>query len=667
MSTADIDSQDGCTVRLQEFEELERLAGIGSWRWDLPSLAAAGTDVMHWSRELCRMLGRRNQRLIGGADELVIYFAPDSWTRLRDAIDRARRTGEPWELELDAIREDDTGVRVISRGEAERDATGRIVRLRGTVQDITARRELTREPVELRARGEGAPPSTFDFLTYASHAMRTPMADIVGMATLLQEKEAGPAREGLETIRASSETLLGILNDVLDYAKLESGELVMERVPFVLEGMVEDVIDAMSDAAAHKGLELQFFVSGELPPFVVGDTLRLRQILLNLLSNAVRSTVRGGVTVLAEPYGEESEERVTVRFAVSDTGPGLSDEQIQNMFRGFIGADDRAPRPGSGAGLGLRISRRLVEMMGGSAGVQSLPGEGSTFWFTVPLRLSPIPLPTPLSYEALRGKRVLVVGNQPMSLLLIRQQLESLGLAMVTARNEAEAAAALERGVPFCSVLIDVDMAGSDSENLARRLRTRASLDVLPVIFAGSVRDHAMMTSAAGMGSAEYLVKPVRKGSLARTLGRLVRGENLDASNDGALRPLTGVSVLLAEDNLTNQRVSLMMLSRLGCDAEAVENGEAAVEAVRRKPYDLILLDCQMPVLDGWGAARAIRQLEASCGRRTPILALTANALPGDRERCLDAGMDEYLTKPLSLPQLHAELARWTQSAAPAS
>jgi CheY-like chemotaxis protein len=326
-----------------------------------------------------------------------------------------------------------------------------------------------------------------------------------------------------------------------------------------------------------------------------------------------------------------------------------------------------APGVGTGAGLGLRISRRLVEMMGGSSGVQSLPGEGSTFWFTVPLRMSPISLPIPLSYEALRGKRVLVIGSQPMSLLLVRQQLESLGIAMTTAHNEAEAINALERGVPFCAVLIDVDMAGSESENMARRLRTRAQLEVLPVIFAGSVRDHAMMTSAAGMGSAEYLVKPVRKGSLARTLGRLVRGESMEADAAGALHTLTNLSVLLAEDNLTNQRVSLMMLSRLGCQAEAVENGEAAVEAFRRKAYDLILLDCQMPVLDGWGAARAIRQLEAGLGRRTPILALTANALPGDRERCLDAGMDEYLTKPLSLLQLHAELAKWTQLAGPAS
>jgi CheY-like chemotaxis protein len=416
--------------------------------------------------------------------------------------------------------------------------------------------------------------------------------------------------------------------------------------------------------AAKKGLEMQFFVSGELPAVVLGDSLRLRQILLNFLSNAIKFTEQGMVTVLVEPSEEDSSGGVGVRFAVSDTGPGLSDAEQGKLFQTFTQVDPSTTRKHGGTGLGLSISRRLAEMMGGKVGVQSLKGEGSTFWFTARLALSPVPLPAPLSDEALAGKRILVVGSHPMGLLLMRQQLESLGMVMTTARNEAEALAQAEREAPdgteFAAALVDVDIAGTDAMDLVRRMRARSAAARLPVVFLGTVRDQTLMTEAAGMGSTAYLMKPLRKASLTRALCRLIHRP--DGSVVDARAPIARIEadVLLAEDNITNQKVATMMLHRFGCRADVVGNGEEAILALRRKRYDVVLMDCQMPIMDGWETAAAIRELEAGQAR-TPIIALTANALSGDRERCIAAGMDDYLTKPLSLMHLHAQLTKWTK------
>ena len=640
-----------------DLEEAQRLARVGSWRWEMLP------DRVEWSRELFRMLGRDpNEGGVNYEDHPQLYTM-ESFARLDRAVQRALRTGEPYELELEAIRSDGGHFWVVARGEAERDATGAICGLRGTMQDVTARRAAEMALRDAKEAAEAAARTKSDFLANMSHEIRTPMNGVVGMTSLLLQTElTGEQRDCLETVRASSEALLAILNDVLDFSKIEAGKLEIERVPFDMERMVEDAIDVVAESASQKGLEMQFYVNSELPAVVVGDSLRLRQILLNFLSNAIKFTEKGSVTVLVEPSEEQSGYGVGVRFAVSDTGRGLTDAEQAMLFRSFTQVDASTTRKHGGTGLGLSISKRLAEMMGGKVGVQSLPGEGSTFWFTTTLGVSDIPLPAPLSDELLEGRRVLVAGNQPMALLLVRQQVESLGLRMVTARTEAEACAAVEREMPedqqFSAALVDVDMAGTDPMELARQLRARSTAAVLPLVFLGTVRDQTLMTEAAGMGSSAYLMKPLRKASLTRALCRLIRRP------DGAeMTPVAGfdgvqADVLLAEDNLTNQKVALMMLRRLGCRADVVTNGEEALAAVRSKRYDMVLMDCQMPVMDGWAAAAAIRAGESN-GTHTPIIALTANALSGDRERCMAAGMDDYLTKPLSLLQLQAQLTKW--------
>ena len=651
------EAETALAQRQTDLEEAQRLARVGSWRWEMIP------DRVEWSRELFRMLGRDPNKGAVNYEEHPQLYTMESFARLDRAVQRALRTGEPYELELEAIRSDGSHFWAVGRGEAERDATGAICGLRGTLQDVTARRAAEMALREAKEAAETAARTKSDFLANMSHEIRTPMNGVVGMTSLLLQTElTGEQRDCLETVRASSEALLAILNDVLDFSKIEAGKLEIERVPFDLERTVEDAIDVVAESASQKGLEMQFYVNSELPAVVVGDSLRLRQILLNFLSNAIKFTDSGSVTVLVEPAEEQSGPGVGVRVAVSDTGRGLTEAEQATLFRSFTQVDASTTRKHGGTGLGLSISKRLAEMMGGKVGVQSLPGEGSTFWFTTMLGVSEIPLPAPLSDELLEGRRLLVAGNQPMALLLVRQQVESLGLRMVTARTEAEACAAVEREMPedqqFSAALVDVDMAGTDPMELARQLRARSTAAVLPLVFLGTVRDQTLMTEAAGMGSTAYLMKPLRKASLTRALCRMIRRP--DGAEMTALTSLGGVTadVLLAEDNLTNRKVALMMLQRLGCRTDVVANGAEALEAVRSKRYDLVLMDCQMPVMDGWAAAAAIRAGERE-GTRLPIVALTANALSGDRERCMEAGMDEYLTKPLSLIQLHEQLTKW--------
>ena len=640
-----------------DLEEAQRLARVGSWRW------AMIPDRVEWSRELYRMLGRDlDEGGVRYVDHPQLYTA-ESYARLDRAVQRAIRTGEPYELELEAIRRDGGHLWVVARGEAERDGDGTIIGLRGTMQDVTARRAGEVALREAKEAAEAATRTKSEFLANMSHEIRTPMNGVVGMTSLLLQTElTGEQRDCLETVRASSEALLGVLNDVLDFSKIEAGKLEIERVPFDLERMVEDAIDVVAESASQKGLEMQFYVNSDLPAVVVGDSLRLRQILLNYLSNAIKFTDSGSVTVLVEPAEEQPGNGVDVRFAVSDTGKGLTVQEQAMLFHSFTQVDASTTRKHGGTGLGLSISKRLAEMMGGTVGVQSLPGEGSTFWFTSQLGVSEIPLPAPLTDELLAGRRLLVAGSQPMVLLLVRQQVESLGLRMVTARTEAEAYRAVEREWPeteqFSAALVDVDMAGIDPLAFARQLRARSTAPVLPLVFLGTVRDQSLMTEVAGMGGTAYLMKPLRKASLTRALCRLIRRpDGVEAVTGPALSGVDA-DVLLAEDNLTNRKVALMMLRRLGCRTDVVANGADALAAVRKKRYDLVLMDCQMPVMDGWAAAAAIREGEGD-GYHTPIIALTANALSGDRERCLEAGMDDYLTKPLSLLQLHAQLTKW--------
>ncbi len=648
-----------------EMEEVQRLARVGSWHWN------AKEDYVFWSPELFHIAGRDPRRGAPRFAEQCELYSPESWARLNFAVDCAMETGKSYEMELEFFRGDQQRFWTVVRGEPMRDGAGKIIGLRGTLQDVTAWRVAENALRQAKDAAESATRAKSEFLANMSHEIRTPMNGIVGMTSLLLQSPLNEdQRDCLETVRASSEALLAILNDVLDFSKIEAGKLDIERVPFNLERMVEDAIDVVADLASRKRLELQFYVSGELPAVVVGDSLRLRQILLNYLSNAIKFTEHGSVTVLVESDGEIQGASLAVRFSVSDTGKGMTEAQQAKLFQSFTQVDASTTRQHGGTGLGLSISRRLAELMNGQVGVQSLPGGGSTFWFTATLGLSSIPLPAPLPFEALVDRRVLVVGDHDLSLLLVRQQLESLGMQMVTARSEAEAIAAVEKEmVPaqeFGVALIDVDMHPGPATVLARHMRARSSAALLPLLFVGSVRDQNLMTEAAGMGSAAYLRKPLRKAPLTRALCRLVRrpgGLPHEASAaDGAQQlPQLGGSILLAEDNLTNQKVAQMMLLRFGCTVQIAANGEEALSAVRARSFDVILMDCQMPVMDGWSAASAIREWERP-DKRTPIIALTANALAGDRQRCLDSGMDDYLTKPLSLTELHAQLIKWMGS-----
>jgi CheY-like chemotaxis protein len=391
----------------------------------------------------------------------------------------------------------------------------------------------------------------------------------------------------------------------------------------------------------------------------LGDPFRLRQVVLNLLSNAIKFTTEGSVSLLVEPAEPTSADVSRVRFSVVDTGLGLSAEQQSRLFQSFSQADGSTTRKYGGTGLGLSISRRLVELMGGEIGVRSEAGAGSTFWFTVNLPPVEEPVPVPGTQQALGGETILLVTADPMLSLMGRELMESVGLRVVVAEPSAAVAAKPPAGRDWAVVAVDLGSVGPELPGLAHQLREQRTTP-LPLLLIGGPGSHPHEAAQFGLEDVALLAQPLRKGSLTRVLRRLLK--LAEPALQGPAAELIGTTVLVAEDNPTNQILATAMLERLGCVVQLAANGREAVRAASERPFGLIFMDCQMPEMDGWEAARLIRQ---NVPHHIPIIALTANALTGDRERCLEAGMDDYLTKPISLDALRGQLNKWARGPQP--
>jgi len=554
-----------------------------------------------------------------------------------------------------AAGDHDTAVDIQASGEvrALADSFGSMVKqLRSSLAEFAVQAE---ELAQARDTALEATRAKSDFLATMSHEIRTPMNGVLGMLELLQDQEMGPeGREYATVAYRSAEALLSIINDILDFSKIEAGKLELEQIDFNLHEMVEEVCALLANRAEVKGIELVCSVDPGAHYCVNGDPTRLRQILLNLTGNALKFTEDGEVVVRVSVKGDHGT-HVDLLFEIVDTGVGISEEAQARLFEAFSQADTSTTRRFGGTGLGLAICRRLVEIMGGEIGVRSTPGEGSTFWFTSRVGVGES-VPASLAAESLRGRTILVVDDNDTNRKVLQLQLTAWGAKVLLAVDGPDALDILPRArargqVPDLAIL-DMQMPGMDGIALGKVLKADPRYGLIPRVLLTSIGT-LPSTATREAGFAASLAKPVRQASLFDCLTRTlapapVPGDspvvNPSPSPPSNVQPLR---VLLVEDNKVNQHVATAVLNKLGHAVELAENGQEAVDAITADAFDVILMDCQMPVMDGFEATRAIRQLEQERpGRKNLIVAMTANAMEGDRERCLQAGMDEYIAKP---------------------
>ena len=535
---------------------------------------------------------------------------------------------------------------------------------------IASRDASMAQLTEARSAAESANVAKSQFLANMSHEIRTPMNGVLGMVELLLDTPLNPSQQRFaETIHRSGVTLLGVINDILDFSKIEAGKLQLEAVDFDLQQAVGEVVELLADHARRKGLELAYHVGADTPSHVVGDPVRLRQILANLLGNAIKFTAHGEVVLRVERAPASADGPVRLRFVVADTGPGIAPEVRARLFREFSQADSSTTRRYGGTGLGLAICKQLVELMGGEIGVDSTQGKGSAFWFAIELPLSEQGGRDHAAVAtSLAGLRVLIVDDNATNRLIVERHAADAKLAVMSAANGEQGLAELRRGArqgkPFDLAVVDYKMPGMNGLEMIRAAKADPLTAATRMIALSSVTDGSEAAALREAGTVECLSKPVHRVELLHAIARAmcVAATSLPASarstrgEDPGVR--AGARVLLVEDNPVNQQVACAMLEDLGCMAEIAHDGREALERLANGRPHLVLMDCQMPELDGFEATRRFRATEAA-GSRLPIVALTANAMEGDRERCLAAGMDDYLSKPFSREQLATTLRRW--------
>jgi two-component system sensor histidine kinase/response regulator len=531
--------------------------------------------------------------------------------------------------------------------------------------DVTKERRAAQDLVAARDAALSASKAKSEFLSTMSHEIRTPMNGVIGLTELLFETTMDADQLELASgIKVSAENLLAIINDVLDFSKIEAGRLEVEEIAFNVVGVSDDVGRILASAAANKGLELLVDVHPDVPVSLLGDSVRIQQVLLNLAANAIKFTAEGEV-VIRVSVAHEHRERTDVRFEVTDTGIGIAPEDQQRLFGAFAQADSSTTRKFGGTGLGLAISRQLVELMGGEIGLDSAPGAGSRFWFDLSLRRVDV-IEDEADNATLDGRRALVVDDNATNRMILRRQLRSWGVEAVEASSGPEALAlartAAREGREFDIGVLDLNMSDMDGIELAAHLKADPATAAMTLLLLSSSGERLGVAESQRRGFAASLTKPVRQSELYDCLVTSLRDEDIScleviAEAWGEVGEVRG-HILLVEDNRTNQLVGSKVLAKLGYHFDIASHGGEAVQAVMLNSYDAILMDCQMPEMDGYEATAHIRRWEAGT-RHTPIIAMTAAAMEGDRERCLSMGMDDYITKPVRPDVIAAVIERW--------
>ncbi|MEW6759825.1 MAG: response regulator [Pseudomonadota bacterium] len=645
---------------------LEQLSSI----IDIAENAVVCTDeaqrIVFFNQGAQRVFGWTPEEVVGQSLEMLIpdRFRPGHGERVagfRHGERPARRMGERGTIY--AVRKDGSefpAEATISKSEAQ----GRVI-LTAILQDISERKAYERELEAAKDRAEAAMAAKSMFLANMSHEIRTPLNAVIGMTSLLLHTDINEEqRDYTETIRSSSEALLSIINDLLDYSKLEVGRLDLERHAFEVRRCVEDALDLLAPAASEKNLDLAYMLEPGVPATILADATRLRQILVNLLSNAIKFTHHGEVVVTVSATSHETG-ACRLAFAVRDTGIGIPAHRLEDIFTSFTQVDASTTRKYGGTGLGLTISRRLAEMMGGDLSVESEVGRGSTFTFTIEAEA----FDEQLAENVLRdraarvaGRRVLIVDDNATNRRILMKQALLWGMDPLAAASSVEAVDLVRDGHPFDVAILDMQMPDMDGARLALELRKHRDRKALPLVLLTSVgQRHRAGADAEGMGAfSAWLNKPLKPAALLEALQQVLgeRGSGPDRVPVPAVqapRTAAAVDILVAEDNTINQKVIKQLLRHLGYRADVVANGLEALEALERQDYQIILMDMQMPEMDGLEATRRLRQRFR--GANAPyIIAMTANAMPGDRERCLEAGMNDYVPKPIELVVLDGAL-----------
>ena len=630
------------------------------------------------SQEWGPLLGRGEAETESNVATLFLRVHPEDRPRVGASFrDLLRHELPSLAVDMRMQRDDDYWVWLHMQGKVvEWGEDGRAKRVLGTIADITDRKHTEAALQRARDAAEAASRAKSQFLANMSHEIRTPMNGVLGVTELLLDTDLNERQRELAlTVERSAEHLLGIINDILDFSKIEAGRMTLERTPFDLVETLEDVAQIFGEQAQTKGIELVCDLAPELPAALVGDPLRLRQVVANLVSNALKFTERGEVIIRARGEIQQSG-RARIRIDVSDTGIGIPEDAQDRIFDAFAQADETTTRRYGGTGLGLSIVRQLVELMGGSIRLESAAGRGTRFVIHLELDVDAdsaarARAATERAGQSLRGKRVLIVDDNPTNREILEHQCAGLGMVVLVANNGTRALNVFQSTPrPVDVVILDMHMPGMSGLDVARAIRALGVSDqTTAILILSSLSRVPDQTLVEGLGIGAWLRKPARQAELQRTvaglLGVAIEGTTPEPADyrDG-LRYRS--DVLLVEDNPVNQLVAREMLRGLGCHVDVAANGLECLDRLRSKRYDLVFMDCQMPELDGYAATERWRDEERAtkAPKRTIIVALTANAVEGDRERCLKAGMDDYLSKPFRREQLAEMLARHLSSLA---